>query len=203
MDIVRTFARPMLASTFIVGGYNVLRDPTAKARATEEVAGTLPVDPSDDAEQLVTLTAAVQVGAGAMLALGKFPRLSSLALAASLVPSAAAASRFWTLDDERSRSEQAVRFLTDVSALGGLLIAAMDTEGRPSVGYRASRAGRRARTRAEKAAATAQERAARGRVAAERAAAKGGATVSQAPVKAAEGAARGVGAVASALPIGH
>ena len=55
----------------------------------------LPKDPVT----LVRLNGAVQVGAGALLAVGRVPRLAALALATTLVPTTLAAHRFWELDD--------------------------------------------------------------------------------------------------------
>ena len=69
-----------------------------------------------------------------MLALNKFPRLASTALAASLVPTTLAGHRFWEETDEQQRAQQQVHFFKNVSLLGGLMIAAADTEGTPVAG---------------------------------------------------------------------
>jgi putative oxidoreductase len=130
----RSFIRPLLASPFLVVGAQVLRNPRPFKPAAEEVgvpiAETvgLPSDPL----LLVKLNAGVQVGAGALLALGRFPRSSSLALAASLIPTTLAGHRFWeaTGDDRRTQLQQ---FLKNAGMLGGLLLAALDHGGRPSV----------------------------------------------------------------------
>lgn len=164
MDPVRALARPMLASMFVYGGIDALRSPGPKVPAAEPVAQPVadaaPVDLPDDTEQLVKLNAAVQIVAGVLLATGKLPRLSSLALAASLVPTTIAGHPFWEAEDDEERRQLLVHFLKNVSMLGGLLISAMDTEGRPSVPYRASRAGRRAKVHASHVGALAAERAA-------------------------------------------
>jgi hypothetical protein len=75
-----------------------------------------------------------------MLALGKFPRLSALALAASLVPTTFAGHRFWEETDPTRRSAQQLHFLKNAGMLGGLILASVDTEGRPSLVWRARRA---------------------------------------------------------------
>lgn len=164
MDPVRALARPMLASMFVYGGIDALRNPGPKVPAAEgvaqPVADVAPVDLPDDTEQLIKLNAAVQIGAGLLLSTGKLPRLSSLVLAASLVPTTIAGHAFWGADDDAARMSQRVHFLKNVSMMGGLLISAMDTEGRPSVPYRASRAGRRAKVHAGHLGALAAERAA-------------------------------------------
>ncbi len=77
------------------------------------------------------------VGAGALLALGRLPRLASTVLAATLVPTTVAAHSFWNEQDPKVRAQQKVQFFKNVSLLGGLLIAAVDTAGKPGLAYRA------------------------------------------------------------------
>ncbi len=54
----------------------------------------------------------------------------------SLVPTTLAGHRFWDESDASSRAAQRIHFLKNVSMLGGLLIAADDTGGRPSIPWR-------------------------------------------------------------------
>lgn len=146
MAVLRRFARPLLASTFITGGYDAVRDPAPLLPAAKPVAepvassvaprtSLLPEDP----EQLVRLNGAVQLGAGVLLALGRAPRLASLALAATLVPTTLAAHRYWTVEDPDERAAQRIQLLKNASMLGGLLLAAADTHGKPSLAYRTRR----------------------------------------------------------------
>ena len=86
-----------------------------------------------------------------MLALGRFPRVSALAVAASLLPTTYAGHRFWETDDKQERTQQRIHFLKNVSMFGGLLIAAGDTAGNPSIAWR----GRHALTSAKRDAALA------------------------------------------------
>jgi putative oxidoreductase len=146
MAVSRRLARPLLASMFVMGGAEALINPESKTVKAKDVGPKvaarlgLPEDP----ETLVKLNGAVQVGAGSLLALGKLPRLASFALAASLVPTTLAGHRFWEETDERARATQRIQFFKNVSMLGGLLLAAVDTEGRPSLSWRAHRAARHA-----------------------------------------------------------
>ncbi len=150
--IVRRLARPMLASIFIAGGVDALRNPAPRANAAQpgldQAVNALPASVTDrlpsNPETLVQLNAAVQIGAGALFALGKAPRLSALALAGSLIPTTAVGHDFWNAQDPETRSRQRTEFIKSVSLLGGLLIAAADTEGKPSLGWRGRRAARRA-----------------------------------------------------------
>ncbi|MDQ1716239.1 MAG: hypothetical protein QOE89_192 [Pseudonocardiales bacterium] len=142
MSVIRAVARPLLAATFVVGGIDTLRKPANKTPAAEKVVGGLAdrAPQLSSTEDLVKLDAAVKVVAGTMLALGKFPRLSSLALAASLVPTTFAGHRFWEETDPTKRSAQQLHFLKNAGMLGGLILASVDTEGRPSLVWRARRA---------------------------------------------------------------
>jgi putative oxidoreductase len=131
----------MLASVFIVDGLDALRNPKSRVAAAEPVYAPLVerVPQLSNTEQVVKLDAAVKVVAGTLLAFGRSPRLSALTLAAGLVPTTLAAHRFWNETDPQQRSEQRLHFLKNTSALGGLILAAVDTEGRPSLGWRARR----------------------------------------------------------------
>lgn len=132
----------MLASMFVIGGLDALRHPDTKVPTAEKVVGGVAekVSAVSNTRQLVQADGAVKVAAGGLLALGKLPRLSALALAGSLVPTTFAAHQFWTENDPAKRSAQRVHFFKNVSMLGGLLLAAVDTAGKPSLGWRAKRA---------------------------------------------------------------
>jgi putative oxidoreductase len=180
----------MIAAIFIVQGIDSLLHPDTKAPAAEKVvrplAERVPAVP-DQVEQAVRLNGAVQVLAGSLLAVGKFPRLSAAALAASLVPTTAAGHRFWESDDKQERAQQQIHFLKNLSMLGGLLIAAGDTAGNPSLAWRgrhaAKLAKREAALAAKSAAAEAQTVTARAEAKAAKAAAKTAARTARLSVK--------------------
>ena len=139
MTLVRRVARPMLASMFVVGGLDQLKHPGRKVDTArplvEKVAPAIGLP--DDTELLVRANGAAMVGAGALLALGRLPRVASAVLAATLVPTTIAAHAFWNEQDPEVRAQQKVQFFKNVSLLGGLLIAAVDTAGKPGLAYRA------------------------------------------------------------------
>jgi putative oxidoreductase len=164
-------------------------------------------------EQAVRLNGAVQLVAGSLLAIGKFPRLSAAALAASLIPTTAAGHRFWESSDKQERAQQKVHFLKNVTMLGGLLIAASDTAGNPSIAWR----GRHAATTAKREAAlTAKTVAAEAKTASAKAQAQAAKTAAKTSAKTAKVAAKGgvragkasgktsarVGQLKALLPIG-
>ena len=128
----------------------------AAAPTVDKAAASVPVDlpPTNanwmDDELLVRIDGGVKVVAGTMLALGKAPRLASTALAASLIPTTVAGHRFWEESDPDAKTTQQINFFKNLSLLGGLLIAAADTEGKPSLAWR----GRKAAKLAAAAAAT-------------------------------------------------
>jgi uncharacterized membrane protein YphA (DoxX/SURF4 family) len=147
MTVVRRFARPLLSTMFVTGGLDSVRHPASKVAAAEGVAPPIarrvPYLP-EDPESLVRLNGAVQVVAGSMLALGRFPRLSAALLAGSLVPTTLAGHRFWEEQDETKRAQQRIHFFKNMSMLGGLILAAVDTEGRPGLAWRARHASHHA-----------------------------------------------------------
>lgn len=157
MTVSRLIARPMLASIFVVGAAVALKNtsmPAAKAApVTDKVVplakkAGLPVP--EDPETLVKINAGVQIAAALALATGRAPRLSAAVLAASLIPTTAAGHRFWELDDPAQRTQQKLHFFKNVSLVGGLIIAAGDTEGKPGVAWRARHGVRDARREAKR-----------------------------------------------------
>ena len=61
-------------------------------------------------------------------------------LAGSLIPTTIAGHPFWPVDSPAERRNQEIHFLKNLGLLGGLLLAAADTEGRPGLRWRASHA---------------------------------------------------------------
>ncbi len=148
MVFVRRIARPMLSAMFISGGINSLKNSSylteRAAPVTERLApvvdkATEQLPFSLDSQQMVQVNGLVHVVAGAMLATGRAPRMSALALAATLVPTTFAGHRFWEESDPQQRANQQVHFFKNVSMVGGLLLASVDTEGKPSLAWWARR----------------------------------------------------------------
>ena len=135
-------ARPLLAGMFVVGGLDSFLHPASKVQKADAVTSKLTrmLGLPDDTKLLVRLNGGVQVGAGILMAMGVLPRPMAASLAASLVPTTIAGHPFWLEVDPAARSAQRTQFLKNASILGGLILAANDTEGRPSVGWRAHRA---------------------------------------------------------------
>jgi uncharacterized membrane protein YphA (DoxX/SURF4 family) len=147
MTISRLVARPLLSSMFIVGGWDSLRNPEGKVKkadpVAQAVASRVPGLPQET-ETLIRINGGVMVGAGALLAIGKFPRLASLALIGTILPTTYAGHRFWEETDEATKAQQRIHFIKNLGLLGGLILAAVDTEGAPSLSWRARRRAERA-----------------------------------------------------------
>lgn len=166
MTLSRLVARPLLSATFIVGPINALKDVEASAKKAEPVTGPMVkaaqragVPMSHDPKTLVRINAIVQLVGAAGLATGKFPRASAALLAGSLVPTTLAGHRFWEESDPKAKKMQRIHFAKNLSLLGGLIIAARDTEGKPGMAWRARRAAKDARREARHFAAAARREA--------------------------------------------
>ncbi|GAA5086702.1 DoxX family protein [Nocardia iowensis] len=148
--LLRRLARPLLATVFVVEGVDTLRRPETRVKAAtelvqrgqrqlpEQYAAKLPSDPGT----VVRINAGAQVAGGVLLALGKAPRLAALVLAATVVPATVTEQDFWNEPDPAQKATKRKAFLKDLGLLGGLMIAAADTEGKPSLGWRGKRAAR-------------------------------------------------------------
>jgi uncharacterized membrane protein YphA (DoxX/SURF4 family) len=165
MKPVRTAARAMLGAIFVVSGVRIVLDPDTKADAaklvTDKVGPLIErVDPRlpSDARSLVRLKAGADVAAGLLLVSRRWSRPAAAVLAAGLVPTTIAGHPFWTLQ-EPERSQHQAHFLKNLALLGGLLLAAADTQGRPGIGYRTSHAVERSQKSVRRAVRTARREA--------------------------------------------
>jgi uncharacterized membrane protein YphA (DoxX/SURF4 family) len=128
LSLLRPAARFLTGSTYVLLGFDALRAPGARVdQAAPVLAAVRKVAPlpADD-ELVVRGNAAVQVLAGALLALGYAPRLSALALAGSLIPTTLAGHSYWAIEDPEVRKLQRIQFHKNMAMIGGLLFAALD-----------------------------------------------------------------------------
>ena len=139
MTLVRRVARPMLAAMFVVGGLDQLKHPSRKtdtaAPLLEKVAPMFGLP--DDPELLVRANGAAMVGAGSLLALGKPPPHRLHGARGDPGAHHPGGHAYWAQQDPQVRAQQRTQFLKNLGLLGGLLLAAVDTEGRPGLAYRA------------------------------------------------------------------
>jgi uncharacterized membrane protein YphA (DoxX/SURF4 family) len=148
--LIRRIARPLLSAAFIGQGADALRNPKAAAEAAQPTMQGLHALPDAvaskvprDVETFARINAAVQIGGGVLLATGKMPRLASAALAGTVIPGSLGAHMFWSEVDPERKAQKRREFLTDLSLLGGLIIASADTAGKPSLRWRGRQAAGR------------------------------------------------------------
>ncbi len=148
--LIRRIARPLLSAVFIGQGVETLRNPKVTVDAAETAVSalrTLPEPIGDkvpsDPETAARINAAVQVGGGLLLATGKLPRIASAALAFTVIPGSLGGHLFWNESDPELKAQKRRGLLTDLSLLGGLIIASADTAGKPSLGWRGRQAASR------------------------------------------------------------
>jgi putative oxidoreductase len=139
MTIVRRLARPLLAASFIQEGLDAVLHPgkrTDEARPLVEAVAK-PLGLPQDPELLIRANGAVMMGAGTLFALGRMPRLTGLALAATLAPGVYLhVMSMRTEKDGERRKAELDDLVRDLGRLGGALLAAVDTQGRPGLAWR-------------------------------------------------------------------
>jgi uncharacterized membrane protein YphA (DoxX/SURF4 family) len=150
MALSRLIARPLLATYFVANGANdITHAPQLAQQAAPVMEKLAPmvdnatpdsVSVPKDPVVWVRVAGALQVAAGLSLAVGKMPRLSAAVLGATLIPSTAARYRFWEATDKDQKAEQLNHFIKNAALGGGLLIAALDTAGKPGLAWRAAHA---------------------------------------------------------------
>lgn len=167
MTLVRFFARSALAGIFVVRGARTLKDPDPvvpaakpvtdrvvpklKRFAPPAVAERIP----ENTRTLVRVNAALHLLGGLSL-LTRYRRAGALVLAGSLVPTTMAGHAFWEEEDAQQRSAQQEHFLKNLGLAGGLLLAAVDTEGKPGLVWRVQHGAKRARQASRQSAKTAR-----------------------------------------------
>lgn len=163
--MIRKIARPMLASVFIIDGVQSVMNPAASKESAEKVlkelrAATprqyrafLPKDPETAAQ----IVGGVKAGAGSLFALGKAPRTAAALLTATSVGSLVGRNAFWETDDADEKSRRRAGALTDLALTGGVLLASVDTAGKPDMKWRAQNAAKVARKNVQQALPTQSE----------------------------------------------
>lgn len=147
MSPVRTVARAFLGAIFLVSGARSVANPAVYVgraqRVTDRVAPLLEkADPRipTDAAALVRINGAAQLVAGLLFASGHVTRPAAAVLAGTLVPTTFAGHPFWAYEDKAERRQHETHFLKNLGLLGGLMLAALDTEGKPGLAWRAGHA---------------------------------------------------------------
>ncbi len=143
MTLVRVLARPMLASSFVLTGVDRLRnaDTTATAlRPTlDRIVKVIPSAASvtKDERQVAKILGAAHLGAAVMLGIGRFSRLSALVLVGTSALNTAVEFNNADSSTPQARKARRNQLIKNVSLIGAVLLAAVDTNGRPGLAWRA------------------------------------------------------------------
>jgi uncharacterized membrane protein YphA (DoxX/SURF4 family) len=139
MSFVRFLARPMLASSFVLAGMDKLKnaDDTAAQLSPllRRTADALPFQTNE--KVLARVIGGTQIGAGVCFALGKSARLAATVLAVISALNGYVEWRSADISSKEGRDARRKQLLKNVSLTGGVLLAAVDTAGKPSLAWRA------------------------------------------------------------------
>lgn len=161
MSILRTAARTMLASFFVVNGAKAVRDPEPLVGQAEKIAQTgvslaqKLVPPSvagylpENTKSWVRINGATQCLGGLALATGIGRRGGAALVALSMLPHVLASRPTPDMSADDKKASRSV-LLRNMSLLGGAMLAAQDTQGKPSLAWRASDGARRIEKKANK-----------------------------------------------------
>ncbi len=139
MSFVRFLARPMLASSFVLAGLDKLKnaDDTAAQLSPllRRTADALPFQPNE--KVVARVIGGTQIGAGVCFALGKSARLAATLLAVISVLNGYVEWCSADTSSKEARDARRKQLLKNVTLTGGVLLAAVDTAGKPSLAWRA------------------------------------------------------------------
>ncbi|HEY3408515.1 MAG TPA: DoxX family protein [Propionicimonas sp.] len=146
MSLLRFVARSMLASYFVINGVKALRHPedfVADAQPLADkvlplVTSALPAEARgylpEDTAGFVKCNGAMQIVGGLSLATGLGRRLGAGVLALTMVPHVLVANPLKAKGAERTVVSSQLN--KNIALLGGVLLAAQDTEGKPNIAWR-------------------------------------------------------------------
>ncbi|MEW2358374.1 DoxX family membrane protein [Spirillospora sp. NPDC029432] len=137
MRPITTLARPLVAAPYIMTGLETLRDPRPRAEqvapTVKPIADRLEWLPTKDPETLVRAQGALSLGTGVLLLTGRFRRLTTLLMAAQLLPTLATEHHYWTEDDPERRGSERSHLLKNAGLFGALLMVATEPRRSPKV----------------------------------------------------------------------
>ncbi len=144
MSIVRRLARPLLATGYVAGGVEAFRNSSAAAEKLDpvlkQVEQVLPqVRPvTANRAQVAQGIAAAQVLAASALALSKLPRLSASVLLGTTAINTYVQYQSADTSTKEAKSNRRNNVFKNLSLVGAVMIASVDTAGNPSLAWRAS-----------------------------------------------------------------
>ena len=139
METSRRLIHPLMGATFVLSGLEALRDPKRPAPMKARPSASDVRRWSPPADAVVRATGAIQLMAGALLAAGRTRRVAAVALLGTVLPVTTGGHRFWEEEPCESRSVRRRILAKNLGLVAGLLLAALDTGGSPSLTWRARR----------------------------------------------------------------
>ncbi len=115
MSFIGSTGRLLLSGIFISGGSSAFLQPGGRPKAVEKAGIPAP-------HQAVLLNGAAMTIGGAAIATGIFPKLASIGLIASLIPTTLVGHAFWNEKDPQAMAMQRIQFLKNLGLIGGLLL---------------------------------------------------------------------------------
>ena len=157
MSITRAFARSLIGPVFLTRGAEGFLHPDGTGLGAAAVARWLDAASIRVApDRVARLLGGAQVTGAALLILGRMPRLAATVLSLSLLPDLIGERRRpQALSMARKPGTERAK---ELAILGGLLFAATDRNGAPSLRWRATQAGRKASTALESVGSSVAER---------------------------------------------
>lgn len=143
MTLVRVLARPLLASSFILTGVDRLRNTDSTAAALrptlDRINKAVPsaASATSNEKRVAQVLGAAHVGAAVLLGIGRFSRLSALVLVGTSALNTAVEFNNADSSTPQARKARRNQMIKNLSLIGAVLLAAVDTNGRPSLAWRA------------------------------------------------------------------
>ena len=167
MSIVRRIARPLLATGYVANGVESFRNSSTAAQHLAPVISAAgkaapQLQPALQNQAVVAQgLAAAQVGSAVLFGLGRLPRLSACVLVATTALHAYADYSAAQADTQEEKTARRNAAFKDSSLVGAVLLAAVDTEGSPSLVWRAEHIAGDVRKSASKLGKSTQKQAAK------------------------------------------
>lgn len=120
MTVIQWVAQVALGLPFAWLGWEAIVDPGHRVAQAARLHMPRP-------KEAVRLNGAVMVLAGVALAANVFPRIASVVLIASLIPTTLAGHAFWLESDPKARHGQLIQVLKNLGLIGGLAFIAAQT----------------------------------------------------------------------------
>jgi putative oxidoreductase len=115
MSFVKSLGHIFLGTMFITGGWGAFKNPGGRVEKVANVG-------ISRAKEATILNGAAMMVAGSALALDIAPKLASVILLGSLIPTTYIGHPFWKEETPAGRAGQKIQFMKNLAMIGGLLL---------------------------------------------------------------------------------